>query len=50
MLVDLCPVLQDIINAWSEQLERNADTFTTEAVKGTALYAMLGVMGNTVLT
>ncbi|CAH0482431.1 unnamed protein product [Peronospora belbahrii] len=25
--------IEDIINAWSEQLERNADTFTTEAVK-----------------
>ncbi|CEG47420.1 Nuclear porin [Plasmopara halstedii] len=25
--------IEDIINAWSEQLERNTDTFTTEAVK-----------------
>lgn len=25
--------IEDITNAWSEQLERNADTFTTEAVK-----------------
>lgn len=25
---------QEIINMWSEQLERNVDTFTTEAVKG----------------
>jgi hypothetical protein len=35
ILICMSTVAQEIINMWSEQLERNADTFTTEAVKGT---------------
>jgi hypothetical protein len=36
--------IEEIINMWSEQLERNADTFTTEAVKGTLTLLMLWSM------
>jgi nuclear pore complex protein Nup62 len=33
--------IEDIINMWSEQLERNADTFTKEAVKGTVIILVI---------